>query len=379
MSGWLRDVALDQREDGAIAWVVPNILGPEAAGAAGWADVITCMPWDLYAAYGDPAILASSFPAMCRWVDYGLERAGGDLLWTGDFQFGDWLDPDAPPEKPASAKANRDLVATAYLVRSLTVVTRTARVLGDDKAERRYGELAEQAAAAWWTAYGEEALRSQTGCALALRFGLSPAAEQPAVAERLAVLVAEAGDHLATGFLGTPLLLPSLAEHGYLDAAYRVLLQTTPPSWLYPVIQGATTIWERWDALRPDGTVPVNDLAGTGNSMVSFNHYAYGAVAEWLHTAVAGLAPDPGRPGYRHVIVRPRPGGGLTHARARLSSGYGPTEVAWRRVGGEFDLEVELPPNTTGDVWLPDGSGPIPAGSGRHRYTCPLREDDLDG
>lgn len=371
LDSWLEDARLEQRADGAIPFVVPNILGAEAAGAAGWADVITCMPWDVFVATGDPAVLARNLPAMIRWVDYQLDRAGADLLWTGDFQFGDWLDPDAPAEKPASAKARRDLVATAYMARSLRIVADTSRLLGDEAVYARYRPLAAGAARAWWEEWGEEAQRTQTGCALALQFALAPEAERAAVAEALALLVGEAGDHLGTGFLGTPLLLPALAGNGYLDEAYRVLLQTTPPSWLFPVLLGATTIWERWDALKPDGTVPASDLAATGRSMVSFNHYAYGAVAEWLHTTVAGLAPDPDAPGYRRIIVRPRPGGGLSSARATLVTPYGPAAVGWTLDQGQFALDVTVPPGAEAEVHLPDGRGPIRAGSGDHSWLCP--------
>jgi alpha-L-rhamnosidase len=186
--------------------------------------------------------------------------------------------------------------------------------------------------------------------------------------EALALRVHDADDHLATGFLGTPILLPALTATGHLDVAYDVLLQRTAPSWLYTVLAGATTIWERWDALRADGSVPMGSLdIGSGSSMVSYNHYAYGAVAEWMHATVAGLRPDPDDPGYHHFFVEPRPGGGLTHASATLNTRYGRAAVAWRLEDGQLRVEIEVPPNTSATVTLP-GEEPRRVGSGSHSF-----------
>jgi alpha-L-rhamnosidase len=368
--GWLADLAADQLPTGSVPHVVPALpLGFD--GAAGWGDAAVVVPWATYVAYGDDAVLRSALPSMAAWVDHVFSRLDDGHRWTRDFQFGDWLDPDAPVEQPWKAKARFDLVATAYAARSALLLSRAAGVVGDDALAAASRHRADEVRAAWCRHDGESAARTQTGAALAIAFDLAPDEEARAVlGEALALRVHEAGDHLSTGFLGTPVLLPSLTGTGHLDVAYTVLLQRTCPSWLYQVLAGATTVWERWDALREDGSVPLEALGvGSGASMVSFNHYAYGSVADWLHTTVAGLRPDPDDPGYHHVVVEPRPGGGLTSASATLRTRYGVTAVAWALDGdGVLRVDLELPPNTAATVTLPGG----PArrlGSGRHRIT----------
>ena len=364
---WLADLAADQGDDGGVPNVLPGLdfsIGP----AAGWGDAATVIPWVTYVATGDDTVLREALPSMRAWVEYVGARLDEHHRWTRDFQFGDWLDPDAPPDKPWEAKARFDLVATACAARSADLLAQAAEVVGDDATARWAAEHAAAVRSAWWEHYGSAAATTQTGAAMGIAFDLAPdASARAGLGEALATLVGEAGDHLATGFLGTPLLLPALTATDHLDVAYDVLLQRTAPSWLYQVLAGATTIWERWDALRPDGTVVLDALGGGSNgSMVSFNHYAYGAVAEWLHTTVAGLRPDPADPGYHHVLVEPRPGGGLTHASASLDSPYGRTHVGWRlEPDGDLRVEIELPPNTSATVTLP-GRAPVHLGSGHH-------------
>jgi alpha-L-rhamnosidase len=364
---WLADLAADQGADGGVPNVVPGLdfsIGP----AAGWGDAATVIPWVTYVATGDDAVLRQALPSMAAWVAYVRDRLDEHHRWTQDFQFGDWLDPDAPADKPWEAKARFDLVATAYAARSADLLARAARAIGEDSVAASAADHAAAVRATWWEHYGAAAATTQTGAAMAIAFDLAPEEARAELGDALATLVGEAGDHLATGFLGTPILLPALTATGHLDVAYDVLLQPTSPSWLYQVHAGATTIWERWDALRPDGTVVLDSLGGgSGGSMVSFNHYAYGAVAEWLHTTVAGLRPDRADPGYRHVLIEPRPGGGLTHASATLDSPYGPTHVGWRLdAAGELRVDVELPPNTWATATLP-GRAPVELRSGRHQ------------
>jgi alpha-L-rhamnosidase len=367
---WLADLAADQLPSGSVPHVVPAI-SLNFDGAAGWGDAAAVVPWTTYVAYGDDAVLRAALPSMRAWVDYVASRLDDEQRWVRDFQFGDWLDPDAPTEKPWQAKARFDLVATAYAAASAGLLARAAAVVGDEplaaSAAARAGELRSR----WWRHYGHDAATTQTGAALAIAFDLAPDDEaRLALGDALALLVHDAGDHLSTGFLGTPVLLPALTDTGHLDVAYEVLLQRTSPSWLYQVLAGATTIWERWDALRPDGSVPMEALGtGSGASMVSFNHYAYGAVADWLHCAVAGLRPDPDDPGYHHFFVEPRPGGGLTHASASLKTRYGDASVAWRLdEAGALRADVVVPPNTSATVTLPGGE-PVRAGSGTHRFS----------
>lgn len=370
---WLADLAAEQAEDGGVPNVVPEL--PTAVGpAAGWGDACTVVPWTTYVASGDPTVLHEFLPAMERWVDFVWSRLDAQHRWVQDFQFGDWLDPDAPSSRPWAAKAAPALVATAYAAHSAHLLAQAAAVVGDEALARRAGERFAVLRDAWWAHDGAAAATTQTGAALALAFDLSPAGVRARLGDALAGLVADAGDHLATGFLGTPLLLPALSATGHLDRAYAVLLQRTSPSWLYQVLAGATTIWERWDALRPDGSVVLDALGRDGGddtsgamSMVSFNHYAYGAVADWLHTTVAGLKPDPDDPGYHHVIIEPQPGGGLTRAAASINSRYGRTAVAWELRAGVLHAEVDLPPNTSATVRLP-GRPEVKVGSGHHRF-----------
>jgi alpha-L-rhamnosidase len=362
-ASWLADLAADQRaSDGAVPHVIPHMMEEPWLGAAGWGDAAIVVPWSVYEAYGDEAVLRASWPSIERWVGYVWGRLDDELVWSKDFQFGDWLDPDAPQDKPFKAKARFDLVATAHAAWIHRLAARIAGVLGDDGAST-YASRANELSGAWWSRFGEAAVKTQTGCAMALQFSLAPESERERVGSRLAALVEETDNHLATGFLGTPLLCPALTATGRVDLAYKVLLQDTPPSWLFQVKSGATTIWERWDCTRPDV-----DL-----SMVSFNHYAYGAIADWLHRTVAGLAPDAEDPGFHHVLVAPKPGGGFTSASASLQSRHGLTSVAWE-LGDDasFALDVVIPPNASATVTLPDGSEPVRVGSGTHSFKTML-------
>jgi alpha-L-rhamnosidase len=257
-------------------------------------------------------------------------------------------------------RADKSEVATAYLHRSAATLVRIAGVLGlPENAWVGYREIAAGALDAWQREFVREAgtlaVQTQASHVRALAFGLVPAELRPAVAGRLAELVAEARGHLGTGFLSTPYLLPVLADHGYPDLAYQVLLQDTPPSWLAMVDRGATTVWEVWDGV---------DARGVPHA--SLNHYSKGAVASFLHRYVAGLRSVD--PGYRAFEVRPRPGGGITWATTRHISPFGPIEVSWRLRGGAFELDLQVPPGTTASVVLP-GEAARTVAPGRHHWT----------
>ncbi len=374
LTSWLADLAADQPPDGGVPWVVPDILSQDvarASAAAGWSDAAVIVPWVLYQHYGDLGLLDAQYPSMRAWVEHMVRRAGDDLVWDDGFQFGDWLDPAAPPDRPAEARTDRYLIATAYFAYSTDLLSRAASALGKDDDAARYASLARRIKEAFRKKYapdGRLTSDGQTAYVLALAFDLLLAEQAPAAAARLVELIQREGGHLGTGFLGTPKLCDVLTEHGYVDAAYDLLMQRTCPSWLYPVTQGATTVWERWDAIRPDGSIHPGE-------MLSFNHYAFGAIGAWLYGTVAGIQRDPNVPGWRRIRVQPRPGGGLTHARARLIVPYGTIESAWRVEDGRCSLEAEVPPNTTAEVWLPGrDEGPIAVGSGRHRWEYHLRE-----
>ncbi|WP_440902362.1 family 78 glycoside hydrolase catalytic domain [Actinosynnema sp.] len=301
------------------------------------------------------------------WIARGwvgrVERAlDEDGVWRRGFQFGDWLDPAAPPDRPHEARTAPAVVATAYAARSARVLARVADLVGAPGDAVRLRALARRVAAGFARAFPDQG-GTQTGLALALRFGLVPARERARVARRLAGLVRAEGHRVGTGFAGTPVVLDALADNGYLDDAYLLLTQRECPSWLYAVERGATTVWERWDALLPDGRVNPAE-------MTSFNHFALGSVADWMHRAVAGLAP--GAPGYRVIRVAPRFGGGLVSAEAEHLTPYGRARVAWRRSGERAVVDVVAPTGTRAVLDLP-GAAPQEVGPGRHRFTVPCR------
>jgi len=373
LQSWLADLAAEQAKAGGIVPpVIPNTLG-EAFGAAAWADAATVVPWVMYDRFGDPGILAAQFKSMRAWVDYVASVAGEKYLWERGFQFGDWLDPTAPPDKPWQARTDKTIVASAYFAYSAELVGKAAEVLGRDDGKTRYLTLAANARAAFAREYITPAGRmmsdTETAYALALAFDLLPTPEQRQCAgERLAELVRDGGYHIRTGFVGTPLICDALCRNGHHLAAYRLLMQRECPSWLYPVTMGATTIWERWDSMLPDGSINPGE-------MTSFNHYALGAVADWMQRTIGGLTPA--EPGYRRLEIRPRPGGGLTHVHASHLTPYGLVECAWKIEAGKIDMDVVIPPNATALVTLPGSdASPVEVGSGSWHWSTPYQDPD---
>jgi alpha-L-rhamnosidase len=363
LTSWLSDLAVEQRPDGAVPFVIPDVLNDESPAAAAWGDAATVVPWVLYQRFGDAGLLRRQFESMQAWVDKIASLAGGDLLWTGGFQFGDWLDPTAPPDAPAKAQADPDVVATAHLARSAEIVAEAARVLDRTADAERYARLAaatrEAFAREYVTPAGRVLSDAPTVYALALQWALLPEpAQRQGAGRRLAELVRRSQYRISTGFVGTPLMTDALCTVGEFALAYRLLLEKSCPSWLYPVTMGATTVWERWDSMLPDGSI-------NPGQMTSFNHYALGAVADWIHRTVAGLAPS--APGYREITVRPVPGGELTFASARHETPYGEAAVAWRRDGGRFHLGVEVPVGVSAVVHVP-GQEPVTVRHGKHSW-----------
>ncbi len=371
LASWLADVAAEQeRSGGVVPFFVPNSAYPGAVPAAAWGDAAVIVPWVLYQRFGDTGILEAQFESMCAWVDVVAERAGASRLWDKGMQFGDWLDPAAPPESPGAARTPSYVVATACLARSAELVSQIAGLLGHTEAGARYGALAAEVRTAFAAEYVTPAGRvlgdSATAYCMALQWALLPdEGQRRRAGERLLELVRADAYHIATGFVGTPLVCDALCDLGYEEAAYRLLTQRECPSWLYPVTMGATTIWERWDSMLPDGSVNPGE-------MTSFNHYALGAVADWLHRHLAGLAPA--EPGYRRLEIRPRPGAGLTYARAQHRTPYGTALCAWRIADGAITVEAEIPANTMARVTLPGREdAPLEVGSGRYCWTYAYR------
>ena len=352
---WLKDVAADQLETGSVPYVIPDVLstkGRPAGGAAGWADVAVIIPWTMYLTYTDKRMLEQQYDSIGKWIEYMRKRAGDDYIWDGDYHFGDWLAfATTRPDYPG-ATTGKDLIATAFYAHATDLMQRISHVLGRESDAARYGELFDKIRTAFQREFVTERGRvgedTQTAYVLALQFDLLPEPLRPVAAERLARDV-RSRKHLTTGFLGTPYLCHVLSRYGYLDEAYLLLNREDYPSWLYPVKQGATTIWERWDGQKPDGTFQ-------DRGMNSFNHYAYGAVGDWMYQVVAGIEIDPAAPGYKHILIQPQPGGGLTHVKASHASMYGKISSDWQIKDGQFSLTVEIPANTRATVRLPKAS-----------------------
>jgi len=369
---WLKDLAAEQKKYGGTPMVVPAIVTGYTGPTAGWADAATVVPWTIYQAYGDLGVLESQFDSMVAWVDEVTGAAGIDRVWSAGFQFGDWLDPTAPANRPEQAQTYPEIVATAYFARSSRIVADAAALLGRSAEADKYGALADEVRGAFVREYvsgsGRLLSDSATAYALALTFDLLDDADQrQRAADRLAEIVAGNGYKIATGFIGTPIITDALSANGHADVAYRLLLQTDAPSWLYTVEQGATTIWERWDSLLPDGTV-------NPSGMTSFNHYAFGAVADWMHRVVAGLAAA--APGYRRIRVAPQPPKrGLTSASTRLDTPYGTAEAGWVLAGGQARIFATVPVGVTAEVVLPSGMT-FEAAAGTHEWTEPFVVDE---
>lgn len=396
---WLKDLAADQQSSGAVPHVIPNVITHGKDGgwsaACGWADACTIIPWTIYLCYGDRRILENQYDSMSKWVAYVRKKAGGGFLWTGGEHFGDWLAFNTERSDYPGATTDKDLLATAFFARSTALLQKTAEVLGKTDEAADLAQLLKNIKKAFAQEYitpnGRLMSNTQTAYAMALAFDLVPDALKAKTAGYLAADVNKF-KHITTGFLGAPLICHVLSDHGYYKEAFMLLTRKKYPSWLYPITQGATTIWERWDGQKPDGTFQ-------NKGMNSFNHYAYGAIGEWLYRVVAGIEIDPEKPGYKHIIIQPHPGGGLTHARASHESMYGTIVSGWAIKDGRLTLDVTIPPNTTATVKLPaagldavteggkkldaangikktEQSGKtvvISIGSGQYRFSCPCK------
>lgn len=358
LASWLKDMRADQRKWGTVPFYVPFVpLGvwahPQAIST--WGDAAVQVPYTLYLDSGDPQVLAESYELSRDWVDEVAGYLSDDGVWDRrpDFplgQLGDWLDPSAPPEDPTQAMTAKELVASAFYARSCMQITRIARILGHAEDAARYAALRDRVVAGFLDRFvrADGTMTSDTQCAyaLAIAFGLLDAdpVRLAGAGERLAALVRESGGKVSTGFAGTPFVLPALSRTGHDGEAYALLTSTACPSWLYQVTMGATTTWERWDSMRPDRTL-------NPGGMTSFNHYALGSVAAWMHARIGGL--EALEPGWRRFRVAPAIGGGLTHASTSHVTPYGTASVAWH-----------LEP---GDAAVIDGCGCGERGDGEHR------------
>ncbi|HVN57388.1 MAG TPA: glycoside hydrolase family 78 protein [Bacteroidales bacterium] len=369
---WLRDVAADQRPGGEVPVVIPDVLdrqGSETAScSAGWGDVSVIAPWTMYTVYGDRKFLENQYPSMKAWVEYIMKKAGDSFIWKGGSLYGDWLfyHPPVNNHPEPDGYTQPDYIATAYYAYSTKILAHAAGELGKKEDEKRYNELFNNIKKAFIHEYVTPAGRvgtcSQTSYVLALMFGLLPDDLNSDAVSFLVEDIKNRGNRLSTGFLGSIYLCHVLSAYGRTDVAYELLLQEHYPSWLYPVKMGATTIWERWDGQKTDSTFQ-------DPGMNSFNHYAYGAVGDWMYRVVAGIETE--TPGYRHLRIQPSPGEKLSFARASFESPYGTISSGWIRNGdGKTEYSVRIPANTDATIVLPAGDlaevteGGKPVGTG---------------
>ena len=345
---WLYDLAADQHEDGAVPHVIPNVL--QRGGSSGWADAAVVVPWVVYRSYGDVRILEQQYGSMKSWVEFMREQAGDNYIYKPkDRQFGDWLAFATTRSDYPGATTDKDFLSTAYYYHSVNLLCQTAKILGKTKDVTDYQSLQEKIKEAFNKEYvtpnGRLSSNTQTAYVVALTFGLLLPELEKIAAERLAEDVRQFG-HITTGFLGTADICHTLSKYGYLDEAYTLLYREEYPSWLYPVTKGATTIWERWDGIKPDGTFQ-------NPGMNSFNHYAYGAVGDWLYKVVGGINTDDELPGYKRIVICPHPGQVMNDVKTSHESPYGTIISEWEVKDNILRLTVEIPANTSSEVFVP--------------------------
>lgn len=341
---WLADLRADQTNWGSVPHVIPGVFEPDDNCSAAWADAATICPWQIYQTYANTDILKDSLESMKKYIEF-IEEHSVDGIWCRSWHFGDWLNLDGSSPEDCSKGTEKDLIATAYYIYSSDILAKTMALCGEDNSEVKAKR--EKSILAFRREYMENGrikpeFATQTACVLAVHFGISDDIAE--TAKQLNELVTECG-HLKTGFVGTPYLLHALSDNGYAETAYSLLLREEYPSWLFSVKMGATTIWEHWDSVREDGTM-------WSTSMNSFNHYAYGSVADWLYGDAAGIKIDENRPGFEHVIFAPLTDGRLTYVKAAIESRKGLVKSEWKTDGGKTVYTFTVPEGVDATVIL---------------------------
>jgi alpha-L-rhamnosidase len=387
MTKWAQDVTDSQSEIGEVPPVVPGVFLDLKDGGPAWADAAVICPWTIYLCYGDKRILETSYKTMTRFMQFLLDTSPGYIRTAPEYQgwpgFSDWLS--------INATTPRDLIGTAFLAYDAQLMAQIAGVLGRKSDAAKWRRLFADVKAAYQNRYlagrplpqtteppseirkrMDEAdaisrgnlklvdygavasdvynadlfTPTQTALVLGLHFNLLPDDLRAKAVTELVADIERRGQHLSTGFVGSSYLPHVLSTGGRADVTYALLQQQSWPSWVYAVTQGATTVWERWDGWTPD-----NGFQDPG--MNSFNHYAYGAIGAWMYSTIAGIDLDPAQPGYKHSVLHPLPGGGLTHASGRLNTLYGALSSAWKLGKGKFEWDVVIPANTSATAVLP--------------------------
>lgn len=345
LRNWMRDVDFEQRKNGTVPFYIPYVklgIWADPQAIAIWGDAAVLVPWAVYMSSGDKEVLREEYPTGTRWIDEVTGYLSEDGVWDrrpnyAIGQLGDWLDPTAPPESPDQAMTAKELVATAFYIHSCDLLVKMAKALGNEEDAKKYATCAEHSRRGYIARFiGDDGvMTSDTQCAYTLSIVFDLAKDEVQMAqfgERLAQLVRDSGWTIGTGFAGTAYILPALTKTGHTEEAYGLFLSTKCPSWLYQVSMGATTTWERWDSMEPDGSL-------NPGGMTSFNHYALGSVNDWAHSTIAGISPL--EAGWKKILVAPRPGGDITHASAKHLTPYGPVEVSWEKNENET-LKIAL-------------------------------------
>ncbi len=356
---WLKDLQYDQTPEGGVPHVIPDIITNAKAteenwlqsngthSATAWADAAVIVPWNVYLASGDAQVLKDQYESMKAWIDFMRSHANGPL-WEYRLQFGDWVALDAEEGSCFGATPN-EYTCSAYYAYSTGLFAKIAATLGMKEDAKFYGKLHDEIcqgfARTFFTKDGELTVSTQTAHVLALQFGLTPPEWVEKTAQALIRLIEKNSGHLVTGFVGTPYIANALSQSGHLKEAYDLVLREEFPSWLFQVKMGATTIWEHWDGIKPDGSM-------WSAGMNSFNHYAYGAIGDWLYRTIAGIRLDESNSGYRHTWIQPQIGGGLAYAKAAYQSMYGEVAVHWQKDDHQVTLHVHIPCNTTATICL---------------------------
>ncbi len=360
-SKWLKDLSFDQCKDGRVPHVIPKINGfeenDEHRSSAAWADAATICPWQLYLTYGKKEILENQFASMKKWVDY-LDSVSTNHLWIQKDHFGDWLGLDAE-DGSYKGSTDQNLIASAYYYYSTSLLVKAGKVIGRDV--EKYEENLERIKSAYISEYisdGKVICATQTACVLTLFFGLCE--DKETVVSQLTEIINDFG-HMTTGFVGTPYLLHALSDNGQTKTAYDLLLREEYPSWLYPVTKGATTIWEHWDGIKPDGTM-------WSANMNSFNHYAYGAVGDWMYGVMAGINTDEKAPGFKHIVFKPQTDDRIDFVEALIETPCGELKSAWKRLQGKTVYTFTVPKGSCATAYI--GGEAYALGSGVHKFEC---------
>ena len=358
---WMRDVAAESSLEKGVPHVVPDIL--ESYSSSAWSDVAVIVPWVVYQIYGDKGILEENWKCMHEWVDYIKNNCEENGLWQSGFQYGDWLALDKEESADRTGATDKYMIANAYYLYVTDLVKQTAEVLGKDEEAKKYADLYETTLDAfqreYYTETGRIVSETQTGAIISLYFNLAREKDRKRILNTLLTNIANHKNHLATGFVGTPYICHTLSENGAHEMAATLFMKEDYPSWLYAVNMGATTIWERWNSIKPDGTF---DESG----MNSLNHYAYGSVGDWMYRKVAGLSQL--EPGYKKFQVKPMFVKGIEECGTEFESVYGKIVTKTSCKNGKIHVHVEVPANTTAVIVLPEKEEVHEVGSGVYDY-----------